>query len=124
MELGASDTFVVVVVCFFFQQIVSGSSSAHLPRVPIFLPRDVPQLYVQVESLLRQLRVHNRRHQEGKQQVFYSTQELMGIFKKPLHQIQCSEENFVAALQFIGQVCPQQLQVRSCFCRVLPMCVW
>jgi len=61
-------------------------------------------MYVQVESLLRQLRMRNRTHQEGRQQVFYSTLELMDVFKKPLHQIHCSKEDFVAALQFIGQV--------------------
>ena len=61
-------------------------------------------MYVQVDELLRQLRMRNREHREGQQQAFYTIQELKDIFKKPLHQIHCTEDNFIAALKFINEV--------------------
>ena len=61
-------------------------------------------MYVQVEDLLRQLRLHHREQQEGQQMAFYTIPELRERLKKPLHQLQATEADFIAALKFIHQV--------------------
>lgn len=66
--------------------------------------KEVPELYVQIEHSLRQLRVSRRDNQEGQQGVFYTLEELQGQLKNVLLRLRATEQDFRAAIHFIHQV--------------------
>ena len=66
--------------------------------------RDVPGMYVQMESMLRQLRVHHRDNQEGQQCVFYTLDELEDQLKSRLEKLGVTRQNLEAGMEFMHQV--------------------
>jgi hypothetical protein len=66
--------------------------------------REVPGLYVQIENMLRQLRVCHRDNQKNQQRVFYTLEELEDELKSFLLQLKISKEDLEAAVNFMHQV--------------------
>ena len=68
---------------------------------------EVPTVYTQVESLIRQLRGHFKEVKtEGEQKAFYMFSELRDRLRRPLKQLDITGADFLAALRFLHEVCP------------------
>ena len=66
---------------------------------------EVPTVYTQVESLVRQLRGHFRDVKtEGEQKAFYMFSELRDRLRRPLKQLNITGADFLAALRFLHEV--------------------
>lgn len=72
--------------------------------------REVPFLYTQLESTLRQLRLSHDENQEGQQHVFYTMEELGERLKSPLAQLKATPADFRSAINFIHKVCINSTQ--------------
>lgn len=70
--------------------------------------RDVPGMYVQLESMLRQLRVCHHDNQEGQQHVFYTLEELEDQCKSRLRKLNVTRQDLEAGMEFLHQVKGQQ----------------
>ena len=69
--------------------------------------KEVPYLYTQLETTLRQLRVSWREVKEGQQRIFHSLEELSEQLKTLLTQLKVSPADFKSALNFTHKVCIQ-----------------
>ena len=89
-------------------KIVSGSLSPELAGFSGFqmIGRDIPQMYIQVELMVRHLRGKFRSvRREGEQRPFYTLSELYHKkLRRPLGDGGITERDFAAALNFLHEV--------------------
>ena len=89
-------------------KIASGSLAPELARFSGFqmIGQDIPNVYFQVELLVRHLRAKFRSsRREGEQRPFYTVSELMHKkLKRPLNENGIQERDFTAALNFLHEV--------------------
>ena len=88
-------------------QVASGSFQTQLNSFThsTLVVREVPFLYTQLESTLRQLRIsHHDNHQEGQYHIFHTLEELEERLKVPLAQLKVTSADFKSAITFIHKV--------------------
>ena len=86
----------------------TGSLTQGILNFPGFqmIGQEVPAVYANVESLIRQLRSTFRTSlKEGEQKAFYSIPELMDKLQRPLKELNIEEKDFTAALVLMHEVC-------------------
>ena len=67
---------------------------------------ELPTVYTQIESLVRQLRTHLRSlRTDGEQKPFYTLSELKDRLRRPLKQLSVTGMDFYAALRLLDEVC-------------------
>ena len=89
-------------------KVATGSLPQEILKFPGFqmIGQEVPALYTNVESLVRQLRSTFRCSQkEGEQKPFYTISELMDKLQRPLKELHIREKDFTAALVLMHEVC-------------------
>ena len=66
---------------------------------------ELPTIYTQIESLVRQLRTHLRSlRTDGEQKPFYTFSELKDRLRRPLKQLSVTGMDFYAALRLLHEV--------------------
>ena len=86
----------------------TGSLTQGILNFPGFqmIGQEVPAVYANVESLIRQSRSTFRASlKEGEQKAFYSIPELMDKLQRPLKELNIEEKDFTAALVLMHEVC-------------------
>lgn len=89
-------------------KITSGSLSQEIASFSGFqmIGREIPTVYIQVEQIVRHLRLKFRSsRREGEQRPFYTISELMHKkLRRPLTEYGIMERDFVSALNFLHEV--------------------
>lgn len=89
-------------------KVATGSLPQEILKFPGFqmIGQEVPAVYTNVESLVRQLRSTFRCSQkEGEQKPFYTISELMDKLQRPLKELHIGEKDFTATLMLMHEVC-------------------
>lgn len=92
-------------------RIGTGGFRTTLPSL-LSIAMELPTIYTQIESLVRQLRTHLRSlRNDGEQKPFYTLSELKECLRRPLKQLAVTGMDFYAALRLLHEVCMDHVEV-------------